>query len=141
MVGNGVCFGILPGDAVGAARSERRVDVSRLFDALRAAGELDDATFEALHRAVDALWTDAAAYDPLVRAAYRYLARSPARLVLVQLDDGLVEFEQVNLPGTFSEYPNWRRKNSLDLDEIAREGRLAVLSAEVDSRIRKGAAE
>jgi len=134
-------IGILPGDAVGAARSERRVDVSRLFDALRAAGELDDATFEALHRAVDALWTDAAAYDPLVRAAYRYLARSPARLVLVQLDDGLVEFEQVNLPGTFSEYPNWRRKNSLDLDEIAREGRLAVLSAEVDSRIRKGAAE
>jgi 4-alpha-glucanotransferase len=58
--------------------------------------------------------------------------------VLVALDDALLEFEQVNLPGTFFEYPNWRRKNSAGLERIASDGRIAAIAAEVRERV-KGA--
>jgi 4-alpha-glucanotransferase len=64
------------------------------------------------------------------------LARTPAKLVLVALDDALIEFEQVNLPGTFFEYPNWRRKNSLDLEAIAHDERIATIAAEVRQRVK-----
>lgn len=110
---------------------DRRADVTRLFDALHAAGELDDAARETLHRIVDASPDDAAPLEALVRAAYRFLARTPARLVLIHLDDALGELTQVNVPGTSSEYPNWRRKNALDLDDFATDERLAALAADV----------
>ncbi|MBD5653757.1 MAG: 4-alpha-glucanotransferase, partial [Candidatus Eremiobacteraeota bacterium] len=104
-------IGLIFEDGAADAHATRRVDVSLLLEALLEHGALDRDGFEALHRTIDARVPDAAAYDPLTRAAYRYLALSPARLVLVQLDDATGEFEQVNLPGTFVEYPNWRRKS------------------------------
>ncbi len=128
--------GLVAEDWVEAARATRRVDVSRLLDTLRHHAELDEATFEALHRSIDERKPEAARFEPLVRAVYRYLARTPAKLVLVALDDALVEFEQVNLPGTFFEYPNWRRKNSLDLEAIASDERIATLAAEVRQRVK-----
>jgi 4-alpha-glucanotransferase len=56
----------------------------------------------------------------------------------VALDDALAEFDQVNLPGTFFEYPNWRRKNAFDLERIASDGRIAALAAEVRERVKGG---
>jgi len=115
----------------GAALAVRRVEVTRLLEALAGAGELDAAAVERLHRTIDARDGSPTAYDELVRAAYRFLARTPARLVLIQVDDALGELEQVNVPGTAFEYPNWRRKSSLDLDGIANDPRLAALAADV----------
>jgi 4-alpha-glucanotransferase len=46
----------------------------------------------------------------LAAALHAYLARSPARILLVQIDDLMQEGEQINLPGTIDERPNWRRK-------------------------------
>src|SRR5439155_16492821 len=58
-------------------------------------------------------------YTPeLGDAILSYLARSRARLMLVQLEDVVGESEQANLPGTTDEHPNWRRRLSLNLDEI-----------------------
>ena len=51
-------------------------------------------------------------------AILSYLARSRARLVLVQLEDVAGENEQANLPGTTDAHPNWRRRLSLGLEEI-----------------------
>ena len=53
-------------------------------------------------------------------AILAYLARSRARLMLVQLEDVLSEVEQANLPGTTDEHPNWRRRSSRSLEEINR---------------------
>ncbi len=131
-------IGLLSPDNAQAARDARRIEVSLLLEALRGAGELDGDAVEALHRTIDERVIATGAYEPLVRAAYRYLARTPARLVLVQLDDALEEFDQVNLPGTFNEYPNWRRKNSLDLDDIASGARLSALASDVRDRVRRG---
>jgi 4-alpha-glucanotransferase len=51
-------------------------------------------------------------------AALAYLARSRARLMLVQLEDVISETEQANLPGTTEAHPNWRRHLSRTLEEI-----------------------
>ena len=130
-------IGLLSPDEAEHGRSVRRVEASRLIEALAAHGELDAVTFDAMHRTLDARPDGATELEPLVRAAYRYLASSPAKLVLVQLDDAALEFEQVNLPGTFVEYPNWRRKNRVDLDEIASDPRISALASDVDERVRR----
>ena len=55
----------------------------------------------------------------LLVAAYRYLARSLSRLVLLQLEDGVGSYDQVNVPGTVDEEPNWQRKLAVPLETLA----------------------
>ena len=55
--------------------------------------------------------------DELCRALNIYLARSPAQVLMVQLEDAVGQVDQVNLPGTILEYPNWRRKLALSLED------------------------
>jgi 4-alpha-glucanotransferase len=62
---------------------------------------------------------EAAMTRELMRAVHAYLARSPTCLLMVQIDDLLGEADQINLPGTVSERPNWRRKLSCELEELA----------------------
>ncbi|MEL7229329.1 MAG: 4-alpha-glucanotransferase [Pseudomonadota bacterium] len=47
------------------------------------------------------------------------LARSPAQMVAVQLDDLLGHKEAQNLPGTVDEHPNWQRRYNAFPDELA----------------------
>lgn len=49
----------------------------------------------------------------------RFLARTKSRLLAVALDDLLAVSEQINVPGTVDQHPNWRRRLPLTLDEIA----------------------
>ena len=91
-----------------------------------------------MHRRIDAGATEPGAFASLVAAAYRFLARSPARIVLVQLDDVLGEIDQVNLPGTTGEYPNWRRKSRVRLDDLPGDERIAQIASEVGARVRGG---
>ncbi|HZS82882.1 MAG TPA: 4-alpha-glucanotransferase [Stellaceae bacterium] len=65
----------------------------------------------------------------LSEAVHRFLGRSNARLVLVQIEDALGELDQANLPGTFDEHPNWRRKLSLAVSELLGDPALAQLAA------------
>ncbi|MGW8380277.1 4-alpha-glucanotransferase [Streptomyces sp. ODS28] len=43
-----------------------------------------------------------------VTAVYRFLARTPARMLGIWLPDALGDRRPQNLPGTLDEYPNWR---------------------------------
>ena len=43
-------------------------------------------------------------------AVAAYLARTPSRLVMVALEDILGVSEQINIPGTVEQHPNWRRR-------------------------------
>ncbi len=56
--------------------------------------------------------------ESLAVALHRAVARSPSRLLVVQSEDLTGMVEQVNIPGTMSEHPNWRRKLALDLEEL-----------------------
>ncbi len=63
----------------------------------------------------------------LCAAVHRLLARSPALVVVAQLEDALGVVEQANLPGTTDEHPNWRRKLPEDSAALADDPRLAAL--------------
>ncbi len=98
--------------------AERARDRQRLIETLHAAGDLSGA--------------DPSSFD-IMLAAHRFLARSPARIVMMQLDDAIGETLPVNVPGTADEYPNWRRKLHLDLDAIAADARFGALCATLRS--------
>ena len=69
--------------------------------------------------------------ERLVQAVYRYLARTPAKLLMVTLEDVLGQEEQPNLPGTTDEHPNWRSKLPLNIDELAADSRVRCLAAAI----------
>jgi 4-alpha-glucanotransferase len=102
-------------------KSERTADRIGLIEALR---DQDLAPTEAA--GADGPHTPA-----LVQALHRYLARSSAALVALQLDDLLGMVDPVNVPGTSTEYPNWQRKMNETLEAITaradlREGLAAI---------------
>ncbi|SMH45260.1 malto-oligosyltrehalose trehalohydrolase [Azospirillum agricola] len=96
-------------DEAGKQRDRRRADRGALIDALRAAAIPLPAGFGA----------DSPYDDALGHAVHGFLARTGSALAMVQLDDLTGERAQVNLPGTVDQYPNWRRKLSLTLEELA----------------------
>jgi 4-alpha-glucanotransferase len=49
-------------------------------------------------------------------SACAYLAASPAKLVMVSVEDMLDVAEQINIPGTIDQHPNWRRKLPVALE-------------------------
>jgi (1->4)-alpha-D-glucan 1-alpha-D-glucosylmutase len=93
--------------------AERQLDRARLTAALRRGGDLD---------------RDDVPENDVMLAAQRFLARSPARIVMMQVDDAIGETLPINVPGTSAQYPNWRRKLGLDLADIARDPRFAALT-------------
>jgi 4-alpha-glucanotransferase len=68
-------------------------------------------------------------------ACLRFLGQSPARTVLLNLEDLWLETEPQNIPGTSSERPNWRKKARLGLDEMFEEPALRAIFDEM-SRLR-----
>ena len=94
------------------AVEERRRDVEQLREALQREGLADAASD------VEALFI----------AVHAYLARSPAAIATAQIDDITDEVSPVNVPTTSSEYPNWRRRLSQTLEELAASPRLAALA-------------
>src|ERR1700726_3107495 len=65
-------------------------------------------------------------------AILAYLARSRARLMLIQLEDVLSEVERANMPGTTDAHPNWRRRLCRSLEEIDRGGELRRVAALIE---------
>ena len=68
----------------------------------------------------------------LGHALHLYLARSATALVALQVEDLLEMTEPVNVPGTDTEYPNWQRKVTADLEDIAARQDLAAQLAEIN---------
>ena len=55
-------------------------------------------------------------------AAHAFLSRTECALVVPQLDDLFDEAEPVNVPGTFLQYPNWRRRYSHAIESLEHGG-------------------
>jgi (1->4)-alpha-D-glucan 1-alpha-D-glucosylmutase len=62
-------------------------------------------------------------------ATHRFLAQTPSALMMLQIEDTLGEVEQVNLPGTVDQHPNWRRKLPYMIDDLGTLPMLRQLSA------------
>ena len=61
-------------------------------------------------------------------AIVRYLADTPAKLLVIGLEDALDVAEQPNVPGTIDEHPNWRRKLPIDLEQMRDDPRLGMIA-------------
>ncbi|WP_240138687.1 4-alpha-glucanotransferase [Streptomyces sp. MUM 178J] len=70
-----------------------------------------------------------------IRAVYRFLRRTPARMTGIWLPDAAGDRRPQNLPGTWDQYPNWRLPvadadgHPLSLEELAASPRLHRLLA------------
>jgi 4-alpha-glucanotransferase len=97
---------LYPGPEIRAQVEAGRVaDRERLLDAMAAAG-------------VRPRWPVDQFEPDFSGAVHAYLAATQAALVAVQAEDLLDMSDPVNVPGTSTEYPNWRRKLDADLAAI-----------------------
>ncbi len=96
-------------------RAQRRACVDALAEGLRARGLCDDP------------------HDPVAvtRGAMRALAQSPARTVVVSLDDVLGKTAPQNVPGTCDEMPNWRRR-AAPIDALCADDEVKALLSDLD---------
>jgi (1->4)-alpha-D-glucan 1-alpha-D-glucosylmutase len=101
--------------------AERARDRERLLAALEREGLLPGGV--ALNHGVPDMTPE------LARAIHVFLARTPARVMVVQMEDVLGQGEQVNLPGTTCGYPSWRRKLPLDVEDWGSDTRVTALAA------------
>lgn len=69
-----------------------------------------------------------ASATPDLAATVRFLAGSPAKMLIVAIEDTLGVRDQVNIPGTVDEHPNWRRKLPVDLDRLAQHAELRTIA-------------
>ncbi|WP_127751610.1 4-alpha-glucanotransferase [Devosia sp. 1566] len=53
------------------------------------------------------------------REAHRFLGMTRSTLLVTQLDDMTGDIAPVNVPGTSTEHPNWRRKYAMTIEELA----------------------
>ena len=64
-----------------------------------------------------------------IQAVHIYLARSPSMVLMVQLEDMLGVVDQINIPSTTTQNPNWRRKLPLNLKTCMTDRRVLELAA------------
>jgi 4-alpha-glucanotransferase len=58
----------------------------------------------------------------------RFLARTPSRLLVVAAEDVFDMADQVNVPGTITEHPNWRRRLPVLVENFASDARLSAIA-------------
>jgi glycogen operon protein len=101
-------LGLLTEAQAAAAREERRGARHALAEACAHAGVDPDGSLSG----------DATRGQAITAAIHRYACASRAALVLLQADDLSGETTALNLPGTDRERPNWRRKLSVNLEDL-----------------------
>ena len=58
-----------------------------------------------------------------------FLGATPSRLVSIAIEDVLGVEDQVNVPGTVTQHPNWRRRWPVTLEELSSDQRLRRIAA------------
>ncbi|HEX2928938.1 MAG TPA: 4-alpha-glucanotransferase [Candidatus Binatia bacterium] len=116
-----IALGLLEAYQAQNERAYRSSQKEALVAFLRAQGWLGDETSEAA----------------VLRAWLAFLARQDEELLLINLEDLWLEAEPQNVPGTWRERPNWRRKTRYSIDDIRVHSQVAVMIKTVrDNRLR-----
>jgi 4-alpha-glucanotransferase len=109
------------------------VDRKKLKILTRAQAQAENVSRKALRKALvrflrGGKWLKGSANAGQVwEACAKWLAASPSETVLLNLEDFWGETKSQNVPGTFRERPNWRRKTRFTLEEITRSKKLSGL--------------
>jgi 4-alpha-glucanotransferase len=102
--------GFLDADTERRVRAERRQRKTELLEAAAFAGVLPDVGRTQVDEDIPP--------QDIVVALHRLLSRTDSLLVAVRLADMVGEARSTNVPGTQDEYPNWRLKLDVLLEEI-----------------------
>jgi 4-alpha-glucanotransferase len=113
---------LAPGRNIEDEMALRRLDRGALWRALESAGLASGAMPE----------SDAAPQDAILQ----FVAMAPAPLVMFPIEDLLGTVEQPNLPGTFDEHPNWRRRQTRPVSEILSAGVVRERFLQIQTRRR-----
>lgn len=73
----------------------------------------------------------------VLRMLLEWLASSPARMMLINLEDLWGETEPQNVPGTHTERPNWRRKARFSFEEFSQRTEVVESLRRIDELRRK----
>ena len=119
-----VGLGLIAAADVAAAEEQRARDRALMVGALADQWLIGAAKFPAEADIPDETLAE------LVAAVHRFLARSPAALAMLNLEDLALSLEQVNLPGPLVGYPCWRVRMEQSASAIlASDAALASLEA------------
>lgn len=58
----------------------------------------------------------------------KYMAQAPSHIQLIPLEDALEIVEQVNIPGTIDQHPNWRQKLPVSLEEFWQQDSVSAIA-------------
>ncbi|ALV90722.1 MULTISPECIES: 4-alpha-glucanotransferase [Pantoea] len=103
-------LGMYRGSVLQSLQQQRVTQKQALLDALQQAGALSAQGTE--------LANEQSLTPALNLAMHRFLAQTGSALLGLQPEDWLGMTSPVNVPGTVNEYPNWRRKLSITLEEM-----------------------
>lgn len=120
-------LGLIPSDQAKITMlADRRMEKLRILAALKTEGLLPAGVSE------DPARTPMMTAE-LVEAIHVYLARTPAWIVLANVEDVLGTPCQTNVPGTVEQHPNWSRKLSATVEELMQDQRFQRLAAQLRS--------
>lgn len=117
-------------------REEREAARAALFDAFARTSERS----AEVERFRAAATSDAAERAELARLANTHLALAPSLIHMVQLEDVAGDLDQVNVPTTLDEHPNWRRRSTIAVDDLATDPRFVATAAALAHRRRSAGA-
>lgn len=106
----GVDLGVYTAIQAFALKADRENAKQRILDSLHGLHSVDD---KVSRNAADCKLT-----EDLVVGMQVHMCRGSCLLYSTQLEDWIGVEKPVNVPGTFKEYPNWKRKLTRDLEDI-----------------------
>jgi 4-alpha-glucanotransferase len=110
-------------EQVRTARLERIQDRRRIIDLLFQNDFIDPEAFRQLQAQDEPEIT-----PELHWGIIGFLVSTPAKLVVLNQEDLFLEPDQQNLPGTTSQYPNWKRKMRYTLEQLSADPRALELA-------------
>ena len=108
-------IGMVEADHIQKLQEERAHERRRVLGLLSDRGLLPNELAPIMRAEAEA---PAALPESMAVALHRLVARTPSRLFAVPAEDLTGAVEQVNIPGTTGEHPNWRRKLGPDLEDL-----------------------
>lgn len=95
------------------------------------------------HRAIasiDRALAENGIHERNLASVVEFLSRTPSRILSLSLDDVVGVVDQINVPGTMDEHPNWRRRLPRSIDDLADMFKAADLGAALARRFDSSAA-
>ncbi len=122
----------------------REIGVFENEDRMKADEDARRTELELLHAALvdqELLPADFPRFGPLdpdqeqrfIEAANRFAARTSSALAMINLDDLAGEKEQLNMPGTVLEYPNWRRRIAPTIEDLSFDDKVRAQAAAINA--------